>query len=231
MRESNSHTMRKPAVPGFSTSPVEQHSVFSDDPGDWAHIYHPEISLVAYERSPDPALLEFSREAARLNINLSLRLTDSRQLSTHWEQSSLTALAGYQDWQADVATWIEAFQCLFEPRMVGLRLRTLGSAMCPRFHVDQVPVRLVATYGARTTEWLANADADRSQLGIRGRDCSDLEAGLYRDDNSVRQLPPFSVALLKGEAWSGNEGRGLVHRSPALRPFERRLLLTLDMLC
>jgi len=53
---------------------------------------------------------------------------------------------------------------------------------------------------------------------------------LFLDDGVIRQLPAFSVALLKGEAWCGNEGRGLVHRSPALVPPERRLLLTLDPL-
>jgi hypothetical protein len=36
--------------------------------------------------------------------------------------------------------------------------------------------------------------------------------------------------LLKGERWQGNEGRGLVHRSPPLVAGERRLLLTLDWL-
>ncbi|MDP6198266.1 MAG: DUF1826 domain-containing protein, partial [Porticoccaceae bacterium] len=30
------------------------------------------------------------------------------------------------------------------------------------------------------------------------------------------------------ELWSGNESAGLVHRSPALKIGERRLLLTLD---
>lgn len=38
------------------------------------------------------------------------------------------------------------------------------------------------------------------------------------------------VALMKGERWQGNEGRGLVHRSPALSAGQRRLILTLDWL-
>ncbi|WP_297291060.1 DUF1826 domain-containing protein [Oceanicoccus sp.] len=33
---------------------------------------------------------------------------------------------------------------------------------------------------------------------------------------------------MKGELWEGNEGAGLVHRSPSLSAGERRLLLTLD---
>ncbi|EEX36900.1 hypothetical protein VIB_001007 [Vibrio metschnikovii CIP 69.14] len=36
------------------------------------------------------------------------------------------------------------------------------------------------------------------------------------------------VALLKGSGWEANENNGLVHRSPAYVPNERRLLLTID---
>jgi hypothetical protein len=36
--------------------------------------------------------------------------------------------------------------------------------------------------------------------------------------------------LLKGSKWHGNEGHGLIHRSPALKEGERRLILTLDWL-
>lgn len=44
-------------------------------------------------------------------------------------------------------------------------------------------------------------------------------------------MPAYAVGLMKGENWEGNEGYGLVHRSPiptAVQP--HRLLLTLDML-
>lgn len=43
-------------------------------------------------------------------------------------------------------------------------------------------------------------------------------------------MQPGHVALVKGERWLGNEGRGLIHRSPSLAPGQRRLLLTLDWL-
>ena len=46
----------------------------------------------------------------------------------------------------------------------------------------------------------------------------------------IEQIGCGHVALVKGERWVGNEGRGLIHRSPALPAGERRLLLTLDWL-
>jgi len=48
--------------------------------------------------------------------------------------------------------------------------------------------------------------------------------------SQIQQLKRGDVALLKGEKWLGNEGFGLIHRSPHPAPGERRLLLTLDWL-
>jgi hypothetical protein len=59
----------------------------------------------------------------------------------------------------------------------------------------------------------------------------DEHSGLILDKTAIRWMPAYAVGLMKGENWDGNEGQGLVHRSPqptAVQP--RRLLLTLDML-
>lgn len=77
--------------------------------------------------------------------------------------------------------------------------------MCPRFHVDHVPARLICTYAGPGSEWLTAPDAVQ-----------------------VEQLSTGYVAVLKGERWLGNEGHGLVHRSPAVPAGQRRLMLTLD---
>ena len=102
---------------------------------------------------------------------------------------------------------------------VGLRLAVLNTAMCPKFHVDRVPCRLICTYAGAGTQWHAPEDVER--LG-NGRVATRPEA-------AGKQLKLGDVALLKGEAWDGNEGRGLVHRSPAATKNTPRLVLTLDM--
>ncbi|HBC56874.1 MAG TPA: DUF1826 domain-containing protein, partial [Gammaproteobacteria bacterium] len=57
---------------------------------------------------------------------------------------------------------------------------------------------------------------------------SDAESGLYTAVDAIQTLAIGDVALLKGELWEGNEGAGLVHRSPGVLPNQKRLLLTLD---
>jgi hypothetical protein len=58
------------------------------------------------------------------------------------------------------------YQCLFEPEAIGLRIHVLADTMCPRFHVDRVPVRLLCTYrgpgtGASFTAAQRNAPPGR----------------------------------------------------------------------
>ncbi|BCX81993.1 hypothetical protein MIT9_P1575 [Methylomarinovum caldicuralii] len=140
-------------------------------------------------------------------------------------------IPGYRDWLADVELLVTAFCELFERREAGLRLRTLDKAMCPRFHVDRVPARMICSYGGIGTEWLPEYAFERAKLGMGGCGFPDAESGLIADPTAIRQMPAYAVGLMKGENWEGNEGHGLVHRSPqptAVQP--RRLLLTLDML-
>jgi len=136
--------------------------------------------------------------------------------------------AGQADLTEDIANLVEMFCYLFALKRVGLRLKVLDRAMCPRFHVDKVPCRLVTTYCGSATEWLPHSAVNRSTLGIAGRNSTGIESGLYGSSGDVQQLRCGDVALLKGELWEGNENAGLVHRSPAVAPEKNRLLLTLD---
>ena len=102
--------------------------------------------------------------------------------------------------------------------------------MCPRFHVDRVPCRLLTTYLGVATEWLPHHNADRSRLGIGNQGKPDEESGIMNSDKDIKYLNQGDVALLKGEAWEGNEGSGLIHRSPTLDSNSRRLLLTIDFI-
>ena len=128
-------------------------------------------------------------------------------------------IAGHAGFVADVAWLVRAFSSLVEARRIGLRLRILDKAMCPRFHVDHVPLRLITTYAGVGSEWLREHAIPRHRLG----DPRVAPQGIER-------LLAGEVALFKGERWEGNEGAGIIHRSPQVAPGERRLILTLDWL-
>ncbi len=131
-------------------------------------------------------------------------------------------LPGQAAFLADVAWLVRAYACLLDARRIGLRLRALDKAMCPRFHVDHVPLRLITSYAGVGSDWLEEGVMPRSRLGQPGAE--------PQDEALIQRLEAGHVALAKGEKWHGNEGRGLIHRSPQPPAGERRLLLTLDWL-
>ena len=122
-----------------------------------------------------------------------------------------------------IAELVDMFCCLLGLNRAGLRLGVLDSAMCPKFHVDRVPCRLVTTYLGAGTEWLPHNAVDRSKLGPGS------QIGLVKSPGNIEQLNCGDVALLKGELWEGNEDAGLVHRSPSVETGELRLLLSIDV--
>ena len=130
--------------------------------------------------------------------------------------------------RADIQLLSEMFCCLFELKTVGLRLAPLTSAMCPKFHVDRVPCRLITTYCGGGTQWLPHHQVNRDKLGDGSGGLSDKESGLYKSASAIQTLASGDVALLKGELWEDNEGSGFVHRSPMIEGGQTRVLLSLD---
>lgn len=194
-----------------------------DDAEVLAEVLHDGINLAIWQRELNPELAGFAAallaRGTPLADSLSIELGDD-----DGDEPELSGLAGecaelpgYAAFVADVAWLVRAYACLLEARRVGVRLRVLDKAMCPRFHVDRVPLRLVTTYAGPGSQWLAEGDLPRHRLA---------DPSCAPDEVAVRSMEPGHVALLKGERWEGNEHTAIVHRSAG----ERRLLLTLDWL-
>lgn len=190
-------------------------------------IYQEHINIAIWERSFDRELTE----AISSFVNNNLGIKKSYNLSPEKAYEKLERSLGDVAKPAllqDLANLVDMFCCLFDLGAAGLRLAVLDKAMCPRFHVDQVPCRLVTTYQGAATDWLPNDLVDRSKLGRGSNGLLDSESGLYRQSDDIHHLRSGDVALLKGERWEGNENKGLVHRSPAVPEDGPRLLVTLD---
>ena len=183
------------------------------------------VNLALWQRQLPLHIAEFGALLVSLNEPLADSMVielDSEDATPNLQDlaSSCRDLEGYEGFIADVSWLVSAFACLLGAKRIGVRLRLLDKAMCPRFHVDHVPVRLITTYAGIGSQWLREGVMDRRQLSqadAEPREC-------------IEQIHCGEVALLKGTKWHGNEGHGLIHRSPALKADERRLILTLDWL-
>ncbi|MCP8632942.1 DUF1826 domain-containing protein [Pseudomonas mosselii] len=202
---------------------VDIRQVFGESPQVMTDILQDGVNLAVWQRRL-PAQVE---DFANLVLSLGQSLADERVIEVDERHPpalpgllrEAADLHGYDGFVADVAWLVAAYTCLLGARRLGVRVRVLEGAMCPRMHVDHVPVRLLSTYAGAGSEWLAEGAIDRS--------C--LQQSPPPVDN-IRRLVAGEVALLKGEKWLGNEGAGLVHRSPLTPAGERRLLLSLDWL-
>lgn len=213
--------------------PVEvqsRQSIEGNDPSVFTNIYQEDTNIVIWQRrlanglnsAVSDFLNNYSTTAAVLAVTP--KNTHDVLRDTFGESDMISTLSD------DIAMLVDMFCCLFDLKRAGLRLTVLDRAMCPRFHVDRIPCRLVTTYQGITTEWLNHNVVDRSKLGAGNQGKTDEQSGLFKSIDDINRLSEGDVALLKGENWDENKGAGLVHRSPPVSSGERRLLLTLDFI-
>jgi hypothetical protein len=200
-----------------------QHTVLTD-------IYQEDTNMVVWKRN----LANNLEQAADAIIESQPTLEELLVVSPEEAFDSVKKLLGSSPeaevLAEDIANLVDMFCCLFDLKRGALRMTVLDRAMCPRFHVDRVPCRLVTTYQGIATEWLPHNVADRSKLGTGNMGKPNELSGLFDNISDIQQLQSGDVGLMKGELWHNNEGAGLIHRSPQVPNNTRRLVLTLDFM-
>ncbi|MDN5101453.1 DUF1826 domain-containing protein [Aliarcobacter butzleri] len=187
-------------------------------------IYKEEINIAIWQRQKQFSVKEFLALNPTFKKEMILTPQDAYSGVSESFNNNMSEVS------EDIALLVDMFCYLFELKQVGMRLKVLDKAMCPKFHVDKVPCRLVTTYQGTATEWLPHELVDQTKLGWGCNGLADCESGLYKSESDIQQLNCGDVALIKGTLWEGNENAGLVHRSPELIANEKRLILTLDFM-
>ena len=204
-------------------------SHYGDDAAAISEIFQEEINISVWQRKLNSAIKQASELIIKSNPNLQI----SGVIKPNEVNEILISEIGSDEilkyFYKDVSMLVKMFHYLFDIKNIGFRLRVLDHAMCPRFHVDRVPCRLITTYRGIASEWLPHNKVDRGKLGAGNQGKPDEESGIYKNILDIKHLNEGDVGLFKGESWQGNEGAGLVHRSPKVKnEDQKRLLLTLD---
>jgi len=222
MSESGTATISSASAPGSVRQVAE--------PADLVCIFEPAVQVTHLKRERN-ALITEALDALALRGLLIGGCRVELPANPVLAQRALPDFAGRDAVEADILHLHELFVDLVGCPATGLRFEVLDRAMCPRFHVDNVGVRLLCTYRGPATEWIDDAHADRSKLKGGAHRPPDATSGLVRDWGRVERAEPFDVVLLKGGAWPGNELLGGIHRSPEV-PVEQlpRVMVSLDAL-
>lgn len=213
-----------------NTPEVSRHAAMADDPSVFADIYQETVNIAVWQR-------DLSQELAQATTEFLAKKSTTSAVLAVTPQNAIDVLKADYDTKhigaalsQDIAQLVDMFCYLFNQKRAGIRLTVLDRAMCPRFHVDKIPCRLVTTYQGVATQWLEHNNIDRTKLGAGSQGKLDEQSGLLKHANQINQLTVGDVALLKGENWDESEGYGLVHRSPPVPADENRLLLTIDFI-
>jgi len=209
---------------GYVEQP-ERVPAFGDTPMVFTDIFQQEVNIAIWQRELDDKL----QVALQQYLNQSHSFSVAKVLKPDNVMEELELVMDDFEFGIQIkemiAELVDMFACLFDLPRVGVRLAVLDKAMCPRFHVDKIPCRLVTTFCGTGTQWLSNQNVNRNKLATGD---SDETSGVIGDSTQVNTLTSGEVVLLKGETWQDNEGGGIVHRSPSASPLDKRLVLTLD---
>jgi hypothetical protein len=188
-------------------------------------IYEEQCNLAVWQRTLDSQFLQqlekFIKQQGQLNV--------AKQIGAETIQQDIAHLAMDTPFAARLQTYIgeliDMFCCLFDAKTVGFRISTLHKAMCPRFHVDKVPCRLVTAFLGSGSQWIEHNQVNKACFSLSS---NDKGSGLSTNESKIHTLRNGDVAIMKGEMWEGNEGAGLVHRSPPVEKGQTRIVMTLD---
>lgn len=180
-----------------------------------ADIFDPAMQVCSWQRTIDSNLNIYATAAASHSTPKIMEVLNTGDRA---KLADLPAVEGRELLRDDVALLTEILCELVDCPCVGVRYARVENAMCPRWHIDRVPIRMLCTYAGPGTEWLEDQGADKHKL-------SDPEIA----NGACQRAVSGEVVLLKGALWQGNAGFGAIHRSPAMAPGEQsRMLLTLD---
>ncbi|MEM7431039.1 MAG: DUF1826 domain-containing protein [Pseudomonadota bacterium] len=197
-------------------------------PAVLADIFKENINIAIWERALPTTVNSVVTElvAAKSPINLAITLSRENALESICSSLGTSPRCALS---RDIALLVDMFCDLLGLNRAALRVRTLDQAMCPKFHVDRVPCRLITTYYGAGTEWLPHDAVNRSKLGTGSGGLPDTKSGLIKSVDDIEQFSRGDVGLLKGELWQNNRDAGLVHRSPDVITEDVRVLVSIDV--
>ena len=121
----------------------------------------------------------------------------------------------YQPWIEDMANLCEMFCITDKSSYISFSISSHRG--CRRYHIDNVPLRLLVTYAGQGTEWLPDEFANK-----RAYANGEPNERIIKDISKKQFVGEWDIALFKG----GPEG--LLHRTPDSALNNNSILMRLD---
>ena len=159
-----------------------------------------------------------------LNINITvskkLAFTDIRNSLDHVLSSNIQENLFYNFWIKDMSCVTKIFANIIKETKVCFSLETLRG--CRRYHIDNVPMRLLVTYYGKGTEWLPP-----SACNYLAYYNGEKNEKIIKDKSKKKFLNSWDIAIFKGKKFIDGD-RGILHRTPDAALGKQSLLMRID---
>ena len=153
---------------------------------------------------------KFSGEVSKNAAFLDIRNILNKEFSQEIKAELL-----YNQWLEDMADVCRTFCELEKIEAVSFQLGTQRA--CRRYHIDNVPKRMLVTYAGKGTEWLPDEAADREAF-LSG----EPNEKIIKDPSALQFINQWDIAVFRG----GPEG--VLHRTPDAALNGSSILMKLD---
>ena len=126
----------------------------------------------------------------------------------------------YYKWIKDMSEISILYFNIIKKNRLNFSLKTARG--CKRYHIDNVPVRLLVTYYGKGTEWLPR-DACNYSAYYNG----ESNEKIIKIKNRSKFIKPWSIAVFKGQKFKGST-EAILHRTPNEALHKKSLLMCLD---
>ena len=142
-------------------------------------------------------------------------ISDTKNILQEEIPKTLQNVLFFDKWIEDIAKAIILFCDTQESDSVGFWLGTERG--CRRYHIDNVPLRLLITYAGKGTEWLPDEVSDRLAF-TKG----EPNGKIVRDPTALQFMKAWDIGIFRGGP------KGLLHRTPDDALNGPSILLRLD---
>ncbi|MGF1582918.1 MAG: DUF1826 domain-containing protein [Gemmataceae bacterium] len=160
-----------------------------------------EEDILVVERPPVPGIAK-TISAARV-LDWGSEITGA-SIEAHIPEALDALLIANQALASDIVALSRSFLAQFSVEEASLRVEVVDKQSCPKFHRDNVRIRMVTTYHGPTTEYVPTSELEQ-----------------------IQSSPLFALVFLKGRKHP-NYLDAIRHRSPEVPPGGKRLCVILD---
>ena len=188
---------------------------------EFKNFSHIDSKLMIYERNVPKDSANFFKKLIKIDFSVNAEISkleakkNIKSVLLDVFAFEIKASIFYETWINDIAHLCKIFSDIQNTNSISM---WLGSKRgCKRYHIDNVPQRLLVTYSGEGTEWLPDDAGDKIAY-LNG----EPNEKILKNSKRKQFVNEWDIAIFKGGS------KGLLHRTPDSALNKHSILLRLD---